>query len=197
MAHPEVVSRVQRAQRVAGGLAALTGAVGLGEGLVGGLAHTATSHVLPGRAAPVLVTLQCGGAAASAGPVRAGDVEFARQMVGPLALGGSPGEIAYSLTRSSDDLRHQDLSGLIHAVQLVPGLHDPTRTDLDADLRALVAEFRGPWCDPVLNAPVDPVPFASSASSTLRPRALLAAVKRPSVAVVFIALVVFAFLALH
>ena len=156
MTHPEVVLRAQRAQRIA--QAITEGSRSPVSGLAGVLARRLVVQILPEQVVPFLVAVQCGSAAASFGPVRAGDVELVKQLVDPALLGGTDDAIAHTLTRLVDEVP-QDLPGLTHALASLTGPGGPVAGGVDDDLRTLVLECRGPWRDRALNVPVAQVPF--------------------------------------
>lgn len=158
MTHPEVAARVALATGVAERVKELAGAVRADEYLAAG----AQAYLSRLEAAPLLVTKQCTGHAALVGPVRAGDVEFAEQMLGRGLLGSSPAEIAGALAGFGEDVRRRDLLVVVRSLQLVAGAD--AADSLVPDVQALTAAFRRPWDDPGLNVPVRP--GASGAGSS-------------------------------
>jgi hypothetical protein len=152
---PEVVLRAQRAQRIAQSIT--EGSRSPMTGLAGMLARRVVAEVLPEQVVPLLVAVHCGSAAASVGPVRAGDVELAKQLVDPALLGGTDDAIAATLTRAADQVP-MDLPGFTRALASLTGHGDAAAGSVENDLRALTAESLGPWRDPALNIPVAQIP---------------------------------------
>jgi hypothetical protein len=151
------VLRARRAQRIAQAITEGSGSPV--SGLAGVLARRVVAKVLPQQVVPLLVAVECGGAAASVGPVRVGDVELAKLLVDPALLGGTDDAIAHTLTRSADEVA-QDLPGFTHALASLTAPADPAADSVEDDLRALILECRGPWRDRALNAPAAQTPFS-------------------------------------
>jgi hypothetical protein len=164
--HPEVAARVALATGVAQHVKELVGAVGADEDLSAG-APTRMSRL---EAAPLLVTKQCTGHAALVGPVRAGDVEFAHQMLGRGLLGSSPAEVARALAGFGEDVRQRDLLVVVRSLQLVAGAG--AAGSLVREVQALTATFQHPWDDPDLNVPVRPGAAAAGRTRHGHPRPL-------------------------